>query len=179
MLTEKGPGRMDELVVSREIAAPAEAVWPACSEPGYLGQWWGPDGFSRPGAVIELREGGSAVVGVRAPTEIGSGDSSSPWSFTRIGPKRRIELMHDLCDATGTPVDPPSVGMPSDSPRAQRHVIESDTRGGSTLVTVTVCGWPEGQTREFPRIGMGQCLVELDRVPRSGTERTGRDADCR
>ena len=170
---------MSELVVTREVAAPTGAVWAAWSEPSYLMQWWGPDGFSCPSAVIDFREGGSAVLGMRAPAEMGGVDSYSLWSFTRIERERRIELVHDLCDAGGTPVDPASVGMPPDFPQAQRHVIELEDRGGSTLVTVTEYGWPEGQMRELSRIGMEQCLAKMEGVLSSGTGRPGRGADGR
>jgi hypothetical protein len=86
---------MSELVVTREVAAPTGAVWAAWSEPSYLMQWWGPDGFSCPSAVIDFREGGSAVLGMRAPAEMGaatptacgrspgsSGSVASSWSTT-------------------------------------------------------------------------------------------------
>ncbi len=124
---------MSELVVTREVAAPTGAVWSARSEPSYLVQsylvqWWGPDGFTCPRAVIDFREDGSAVLGMRAPAEMGDGDYFNLWRFTGIEPQRRIELIHDLCDASGTPVDPASVGMPPDFPRAQRHVIELAAR---------------------------------------------------
>ena len=69
--------------------------------------------------------------------------------------------------------------MPPHLPRAQRHVVESDDRGGSTLVTVTEYGWPEGQLRESSWIGMEQCLAEIDRALDPGTRRTGRDRDAR
>lgn len=60
---------MGKVVAAREIAAPIEAVWPAWSEPSYLTQWWGPDGFSCPSALVDFREGGSAVLCMRAPVE--------------------------------------------------------------------------------------------------------------
>ena len=63
---------MGELVVTREVAAPTGAVWAAWSEPSYLMQWWGPDGFSCPSAVVDFREGRSAVVGMRAPAQMDS-----------------------------------------------------------------------------------------------------------
>jgi uncharacterized protein YndB with AHSA1/START domain len=170
---------MSKLVVTREVAAPTAAVWSAWSEPSYLVQWWGPDGFSCPGAVIDFPEGGSAVLAMRAPTEFGGGESYSLWRFTSIEPQQRIELIHDLCDAGGTPVDPASARMPPDVPRAQRQVIELEDRGGSTPVTVTEHGWPEGQMREFSWIGMEQCPAEMEGPLSSGTGRTGRDADGR
>ena len=170
---------MSELVVTREIPASAEAVWSAWSEPGYLRQWWGPDGFSCPSAVVDFRPSGTAVLCMRAPAEFGGGDYYSLWRFTSIEPTRRIELLHDLCDADGTPVDPASVGMPPDFPRAQRQVIELEDRGGSTLVTVTEYGWPEGQMRESSRIGMEQCLAKMEGVLSSGTGTSRRGADGR
>lgn len=165
---------MSDLVVSREIPAPVEAVWSAWSEAAHLRQWWGPDGFSCPSAVVDFRDGGSAVLCMRAPAHLGGGDSYSLWRFTGIDRPRRIDLLHDLCDADGTPVDPVSVGMPPDFPRAQRHVVELADRGGSTSVTVTEYGWPDGPMREFSRIGMEQCLAKMAVALGAATGRTGR-----
>lgn len=55
------------MVIEREIAAPAPAVWAAWADPKALPQWWGPDGFSCRTKRIDLRAGGEWVFDMIGP----------------------------------------------------------------------------------------------------------------
>jgi uncharacterized protein YndB with AHSA1/START domain len=59
----EGLGR--EFTIVREVAAPRELVWRACTEPAHLAQWWGPKGFSAPVCEWEARPGGRIFVVMR------------------------------------------------------------------------------------------------------------------
>lgn len=56
-----------EVVLQREVPFPRELVWKAMVEPEHMKRWWGPDGFSIEGVVIDLRVGGA-------------------WTFVMVGP---------------------------------------------------------------------------------------------
>jgi uncharacterized protein YndB with AHSA1/START domain len=56
-----------EVVLQREIPFPRELVWKAMVEPEHMKRWWGPDGFSIEGVVMDLRVGGT-------------------WTFVMVGP---------------------------------------------------------------------------------------------
>lgn len=60
-----------DLVFNRIFDATPEQVWKAWTDPAHVMRWWGPDHFSCPSAVIDLREGGTSIVCMRAPKEFG------------------------------------------------------------------------------------------------------------
>jgi hypothetical protein len=43
-----------DLIVIRVFDAPVEQVWKAWSDPSYVMQWWGPEGFTSPLANSDL-----------------------------------------------------------------------------------------------------------------------------
>ena len=67
-----------DVVVTRVFDAPVEQVWKAWSHPDDVKQWWGPTGFTCILAKMDFREGGTSLVGMRAPKEFGGQDSSVP-----------------------------------------------------------------------------------------------------
>lgn len=56
-----------DLVISRVLNAPVEQVWKTRSDPGYVMQWWGPEGFASPVAKMDFREGGISLVCMSSP----------------------------------------------------------------------------------------------------------------
>lgn len=61
------PEAAREIVSTRVLTAPREAVYRAFSDPSRLAQWWGPKGFTSNMREFDLRPGGS-------------------WRFTMHGP---------------------------------------------------------------------------------------------
>ena len=51
------PGYVSALPI--RFKAPRELVWKAMVEPEHMKRWWGPDGFSIEGVVMDLRVGGA------------------------------------------------------------------------------------------------------------------------
>ncbi|SMD32876.1 Uncharacterized conserved protein YndB, AHSA1/START domain [Reichenbachiella faecimaris] len=47
-----------ELTLTRRFDAPRELVWEAWTNPDYLAQWWGPDGFTLSIHECEIKTGG-------------------------------------------------------------------------------------------------------------------------
>ncbi|WP_416979204.1 SRPBCC family protein [Streptomyces sp. T028] len=56
-----------ELRMRRVFPVPREAVFRALTDPEELARWWGPDGFSIPGAESDLRPGGGYRIVMRPP----------------------------------------------------------------------------------------------------------------
>jgi uncharacterized protein YndB with AHSA1/START domain len=162
---------IEDLVFTRMFSAPVERVWQAWTEPELVKQWWGPDGFSCPLANIDFRKGGTSLLAMQAPEEMNMPDSYSTWKYTTILPNERIEYIHNLSDDKGKPIDPTAIGMPADFPQEQRHVLElKDLGDGRTQLTFTEYHWPEGQMREFSRMGMEQCLDKMQKLLEQGEQ---------
>jgi uncharacterized protein YndB with AHSA1/START domain len=148
-----------DLVVTCVFDALVEQVWKAWSDPEYVMQWWGPEGFTSPLANMDFREGGTSLVCMRSPAY---GDHYSTWQYEKIVPMQRIEYIHNLSDKDGNPVDPVSMGMPPDFPQNQRHTVTfKDLGNGKTEMTVTEHAWPVGQMMEMSKLGLAQCLKKM------------------
>jgi uncharacterized protein YndB with AHSA1/START domain len=70
-----------DLVFTRVFDAPVEEVWRAWTEPEYVKQWWGPDGFTAPLAEMDVREGGTSLV---CMSSADFGDHYSTWAYQEL-----------------------------------------------------------------------------------------------
>ncbi|GHO49043.1 SRPBCC family protein [Ktedonospora formicarum] len=148
-----------DLVVTRVFDASVEHVWKAWSDPKYVMQWWGPEGFTSPQTTMNFREGGTSLVCMRSPEY---GDHYSTWQYEKIIPMQQIEYIHNLSDKDGNLVDPISMGMPPDFPQNQRHTVTFKDLGNSkTEMTVTEHDWPVSQMMEMSKLGLEQCLKKM------------------
>jgi uncharacterized protein YndB with AHSA1/START domain len=87
-----------ELVLSRRLDAPRARVFDAWLDPGHIGQWWGPNGFSTDIDEMDVRVGGVwrftmhgpdgtdyrnriVYTEVQRPERLGyeHGDGAAPW----------------------------------------------------------------------------------------------------
>ena len=148
-----------DLVVTCVFDAPVEQVWKAWSDPEYVMQWWGPEGFTSPLAKMDFREGATSLVCMSSPEY---GDHYSTWQYEKIELMQRIEYIHNLSDKDGNSVDPVSMGMPPDFPQDQRHTVTfKDLGNGKTEMTVTEYDWTVGQMMEMSKMGLEQCLKKM------------------
>jgi len=152
-----------DLVFTRVFNAPVERVWKAWTDPQQVMQWWGPTGFTSPFAKMDVREGGTSLVCMRAPKEFQGGrDMYSTWTYTKIVPLREIEYLHHFADKDGNRVAPATMGLPPDMPEEVRNLVTFKAVGGNkTELTVTEYDWPLGQMMEMSKIGMEQCLDKM------------------
>jgi uncharacterized protein YndB with AHSA1/START domain len=150
-----------DLVLTRIFNAPVELVWRAWNVSEYLHRWWGPAQFTCPLAVMDVRVGGTSIVGMRAPAECGGGDTYSSWTYTRIVPHQLLEFTQNLCDVQGRALDPASLGLPPDFPRDQRNLVVFRSLGAQTEVTVTQFDWTPGPMFGFAEMGWTQSLDKL------------------
>jgi uncharacterized protein YndB with AHSA1/START domain len=150
------------LIISHHFAAPPQHVWQAWTDPALVRQWWGPDHFSCPIAVMDVRLGGKSLLCMRAPASFGGRDTYSTFTYTELVPHTRMCYLHTLADAQGEPIDPASIGMPADFPQGQLHELDFISQAdGSTRLIVTEHNWTVGQMMELSRMGMEQCLKKM------------------
>jgi uncharacterized protein YndB with AHSA1/START domain len=157
-----GSATKHDLVLTRVFDAPVELVWKAWTGPEQVMRWWGPNGFSSPLARIDFRVGGTSLVCMRAPKELGGRDMYSTWEYREIEPMRRIVYIHNLADKDGKKADPGELGLPPDFPQDQRHTVTFEALDGNkTELTITEHGWTAGQMMDMSRTGMEQCLDKM------------------
>ena len=146
---------------SRTFDAPVEAVWKAWSDGNEVMKWWGPTGFTSPGAKMDFREGGTSLVCMRAPKEFGGMDMYNTWTYTKIVPNERIEFTLNFSDKDGKIFDPAQMGMPPGIPKEVPHVITFKKVGEKTEMTITEFGYTNEQTMQMSKAGLEQCLDKM------------------
>lgn len=151
-----------DLVVTRVFEAPVELVWRAWTESEHVMRWWGPAGFISPVAKMDVREGGTSLVCMRAPKEFGGQDMYNTWTYTKITPLQSLEFTLDWADKDGNRTDPVKLGLPPDMPRDVRHKITFETVSpNKTEMTVTEYGYTSDQHFELSKAGLEQCLDKM------------------
>lgn len=154
-----------DVVVTRVFDAPVDRVWKAWSDPEDVKRWWGPHGFTCPVARMDVREGGSSLVCMRAPQEFGGFEVCSTWTYTMIVPNERIEYTFTFADRSGARRTPAQLGIPAGVPEDGRHVVTfrdlGDTR---TEMTVTEHGYTTDQAHDTSKMGLEQCLDKMAAV---------------
>ena len=151
-----------DMVATRVFDAPIDAVWRAWTASEQVKRWWGPTGFTAPVAEMDVREGGTSLVCMRAPAEFGGMDLYNTWTYGRVVPLERLEFVQAFTDEHRTPLDPADLGLPPGVPAKVPHVVTFARRGdGQTELTVTESGYPSRDVVEVSRAGMEQCLDKM------------------
>jgi uncharacterized protein YndB with AHSA1/START domain/predicted enzyme related to lactoylglutathione lyase len=158
-ISSRGPATHD-LAVTRVLDAPVEEAWKAWTEPDYVMRWWGPTGFTSPLAELDVREGGTSLVCMRAPAEYGGQDMYNTWTYRKVVPPERLEFVLDFTDADRALLADEAI--PPGVPRAVRHVVTlRPAEGGRTELTVQEFGYSTVEARDVSRAGLEQCLDKM------------------
>ena len=105
-----------DVVGTRDIPAPLDEAWKSWTDPDYVRQWWGPNGFACTVADMDVRVGGRSLVCMSAP-DWGFPALYSTWAYTLVDAPNRLEFVHNMSDEHGTTIDAEGI------PRDVRHVI--------------------------------------------------------
>ena len=158
-----------DMVLTRVFDAPADAVWRAWTDSDLVKQWWGPQGFTAPVAEMDVREGGTSLVCMRAPAEYGGQDLYNTWTYSAVVPLERLEYVNAFADADRTPLDPADIGLPPGIPSRVPHVVTLTALDpGRTEVTVRESGYASPDVAAVSRSGMEQCLDKMAAVVERG-----------
>ena len=151
-----------DMVLTRTFEAPVEAVWDAWTRSDLVKRWWGPKGFTAPVAEMDVREGGTSLVCMRAPAEYGGHDLYNTWTYSEVVPKERLAYVNAFTDARRTPLDPAALGLPPAIPAQVPHVVTFHVLdAGRTEVTVRESGYASPEVVELSRSGMADCLDKM------------------
>ena len=150
-----------QIEVTRIFNAPVEMVWKVWVEPELVKRWWGPKQFTSPVAKMDFREGGTSLVSMQAPKEMGGQVFYSVWFYVKIIPNKSIEFIQCLSDHQGNKVDPATVGMPADFPKDIRTLVSfNELSDNKTEMTVTEDA-EFGTISNFAQIGLEQSMDKM------------------
>ena len=77
-----------ELMISRLIEGPRDAVFEAFTEVQHLSPWWGPDGFTTTTHTFEFSEGGVWEFTIHGPDGTDPVDRDPASGNDRLAPRR-------------------------------------------------------------------------------------------
>lgn len=155
-----------DLVVARTFDAPVERVWEVWTEERFVRRWWGVNGFSNILAKMDVREGGTSHVGMRASKEYGGQDYYNIFRYTHVIPRKMIQWTSNFADKSGNVISPKAAGLPAETPMDKEQQAEFlDLGNGRTKVTVTERGWLAGGVMaERSRRGLEQTLANIEKL---------------
>jgi uncharacterized protein YndB with AHSA1/START domain len=151
-----------DLVVTRVFDAPVAQVWNAWTDSEQVMRWWGPLGFTSPLARMDVREGGTSLVCMRASKEFGGQDYYNTWTYRRIVPMQMLEFVNNFANKDGKRITPAEAGLPPAIPQDVRHVITFKAVGDNkTEMTITEFGYTSDEIYDLSKAGLEQCLDKM------------------
>ena len=132
----------DAAVMERTFDAPVDLIWQMWTEPEHFKAWYGPDGVTIPVANMDVRVGGTRLVGM----EMQSPDGPIPMWFTgeyrEVIENKRLVYTESISDEDGNVSSPPDAAMPESHPTRTQVRVELEDIGGRTKMVLTHLGVP-------------------------------------
>ena len=132
-MTKSTVSEIERMVVTRVFDAPRELVWKAWTDPKYVMQWWGPQGFTAPFCEMDFRVGGKFLYCMRAP------DGQEFWNggeYHEIVLHEKIVSSMYFSDSKGNKVEPAQLGIEHEAIDGAHDVILFEDLGnGQTKLT--------------------------------------------
>jgi uncharacterized protein YndB with AHSA1/START domain len=121
------------MTITRVFDAPVDLVWKAWTDPKYVMQWWGPNGFTSPVCKMDFRVGGRSLCCMKSP------DGQEFWNaieYHEIVPHEKIVSSMYFADANGNKVEPEAYGIDHEAIEGAYDVtLFEDLGNGKTKLT--------------------------------------------
>ena len=132
-MKENTVSEIERMAVTRVFDAPRELVWKAWTDPKYVMQWWGPNGFTAPVCQMDLRVGGKSLLCMKTP------DGQEFWNaieYYEIVPNEKIVSLMYFSDSEGNKVEPAAYGIEHEAIDGEYDVtLFEDLGNGQTRLT--------------------------------------------
>jgi uncharacterized protein YndB with AHSA1/START domain len=155
------------VVIERSFDAPVALIWQMWTEPEHFKAWYGPQGATIPMAKMDVRVGGSRLVGMEVQTPAGQMQMWFTGEYREVVPNRRLVFTESMADADGNIVAPSDMGMPAGHPTTTQVTVELEEVGNRTKMVMTHAGIPAdspgaaGWTMAFDKLAV---YVEAQRA---------------
>jgi len=132
-MAENKVNEVERMTITRVFDAPRELVWKAWTEPQYVMQWWGPNGFTSPVCKMDFRVGGKSLCCMKSP------DGQEFWNaieYHEIVPPEKIVSSMYFSDSKGNKVEPEAYGIEHEAIEGAYDVtLFEDLGNGQTKLT--------------------------------------------
>src|ERR1700761_7533487 len=92
---------LQEVCLTRRVAASPDVVFRAWIEKEHLAKWWGPKGFTNPVCEVDARIGGAMMIDMRSPD---GGISPMTGRFVSIDRPHKLVFVTAAIDCAGKPM---------------------------------------------------------------------------
>jgi uncharacterized protein YndB with AHSA1/START domain len=130
------------VVIERILDAPANIIWQMWTEPAHFAAWYGPDGATIPVAKMDVRVGGTRLVGMELQTPDGTMQMWFSGEYREVVEPERLVYTESVSDPNGNVLSPSEMGMPPDHPITTEVIVELTDLGGRTKMVMTHLGIP-------------------------------------
>jgi uncharacterized protein YndB with AHSA1/START domain len=151
MSSETSPASDRELILTRLIDAPREAVFRAWTDPRLLTQWFAPLPWTTPAAELDVRPGGACLVVMRNPE---GHEFPNRGVYLEVVPNERLVFTDAYTEAW----------EPSGKP-FMTVILTFEDEGGRTRYTARVRHWTIADREAHEKMGFhegwGRCTDQL------------------
>jgi uncharacterized protein YndB with AHSA1/START domain len=158
----------DAVVIERTFDAPVALMWQLWTDPEHFKAWYGPTGASIPVAKMDVRVGGSRLVGMEVQTPNGPMQMWFTGEYLEVVENQRLVFTESMADEDGNVVSPASMGMPGNHPATTEVRVELQDIGGQTRMIMTHVGIPTDSP------GAAGWVMAFDKLAAYASGRTGR-----
>ena len=140
-MTDSNEAR-DAVTIERGFDAPVGLIWRMWTDPEHFSSWYGPDGATVPVAKMDVRVGGTRLVGMEVQ---GPGGRMQMWftgQYREVVENERLVYTESMADENGNVVAPADLGMPAGHPTTTEVRVELADIGGRTRMVMTHHGIP-------------------------------------
>ncbi len=146
-----------ELVLTRLIDAPREALYRCWTEPELVKQWFAPKPWTTPVVEMDVRDGGTSLIVMRGPE---GQDFANPGVFLEVVPNQKLVFTDAFTEAW----------VPSGKAFMVGTVTFAD-EGGKTRYTARVQHWSAEDRAQHEAMGFhegwGKCADQLAELART------------
>jgi uncharacterized protein YndB with AHSA1/START domain len=132
----------DAVVIERSFDAPVGLIWQMWTDPEHFKKWYGPDGATIPVAKMDVRVGGSRLVGMEVHTPNGLLQIWFAGEYREVVENERLVYTESMSDEHGNVSSPSDMDIPEGHPSTTEVRVELEDLGGRTNVVMTHTGVP-------------------------------------
>lgn len=151
--------------IKRIVEGPRDLVFKAWTDPQFIMQWWGPEGFTSPFCKVDFKVGGAVRYCMKAP------DGNEYWNaaiFKEIVAPEKLVMSFFFIDKDGNFVEPEFYGLGEDVPVRMKDTITFRSLSPTSTELILEREIPEEIAKKYRMIeGWNSSLNKFEKVIKS------------